>query len=130
METQARAPALRLMTNAALIVGASCSVIAMFIIGSRQRSVLLMTMFLVFVLAPFIALGLLNARARAWSDKARAIVQNATILISLASALKYVSVVVWPVKAQPASTFLMVPIASWALFGVVAILATRASRKA
>ncbi|CAN5176738.1 hypothetical protein BH09GEM1_BH09GEM1_40680 [soil metagenome] len=96
METQSRTSVLRLATNASLIVGASCSMVAIFIIGSRQRSVLLMTMFLVFVLA---------------------------------SALKYVSVVVWPVKAQPASTFLMVPIASWALFAFVAVLATRASRK-
>jgi hypothetical protein len=89
---------------------------------------MLMAMFLGWVLSPYVGLWSLNARARAWSPSARRTLQYATLLVSLVALGRYVWVVVWPLKAQPASTFMIVPFVSWIAIGVVAVLVMRASR--
>ncbi len=120
---------MKTLASLAAVIGAATGLTAMFIVGSHQRSILLMAMFTVWVLSPFVALLLLNARAGNWSPASRATVQYATILISLAGLARYAWVVVWPLKAQPASTFLIVPFLSWVALTAVAVFAWRASRQ-
>lgn len=100
----------------------------MFTIGHRQRSVLLIVMFLGWVLSPYVALGVLTVRARRWTPSARATVRFAALLISFAALVRYAWVVVWPLTARPASTFLIVPLVSWVAIGVATVVAVRSSR--
>ena len=128
METKPRASAVQWIVSLVSTASAVCALGSMSIIGQRQRSVLLIAMFTVWVLLPYVALTVLNMRARAWSAEARHSVQYATLLISLASLARYVAVVLRPLKSQPASTFLIVPLASWIAIGIVALVAMRTSR--
>ncbi len=128
METQSRVSSLGLTVRLSIVASAVGALVSMFIVGQRQRSVLLITMFVVWVLAPYVALWLLNARARAWNPSARATVAYASVLISLGALARYAWVLVWPLAAQPASTFLIVPFASCVAIVVAAAIAMRSSR--
>jgi hypothetical protein len=128
METQPRASSLEPVVRLTIAVAALGSVVPMFIVGHRQRSVILMAMFFVWVLSPYVGLGLLNARARAWNPSGRRTLQYASLVISLAALGRYVWVLIWPLKAQPASTFMIVPFVSWIAIGVVAAFVVRAVR--
>jgi len=89
---------------------------------------ILMAMFFVWVLAPYVALWVITSRVRAWTPSARRTMRYAACVISLAALARYVWVQVWPLKAQPASTFMIVPFVSWIAIGVVWMIARRSSR--
>jgi hypothetical protein len=90
----------------------------MFHVGRRQKSVVLIAMFTVWVLSPFIGLVLADLRSKRWPERARTILHGATLFVALASVAAYADVVLRP-PAKPASRFLLVPLASWAVIGVV-----------
>jgi hypothetical protein len=109
------------------IVGA---MVSMFAVGHRQPSVILMAMFFVWVLSPYVALWLANVRAADWNPPPRRQLQYATVLISLAALGRYLWVLVWPVVHQPASTFMIVPFISWLVVAMVITLTERQARSA
>jgi hypothetical protein len=120
-----RGSALTVLATLTTTAAALGGLVAMFLIGRHQRSILLIVMFAVWVLSPLVALVLINARARAWNPPAHRTFQYATILISGVAFIRYVWVVVRPLTAQPASTFLIVPLVSWIAIGVAAAVARR-----
>jgi hypothetical protein len=128
METQPRGSSLDPVVRLTIAVAAIGSIVPMLIVGHRQRSVILMAMFFVWVLSPYVGLWLLNARARAWNPSGRRTLQYATLSISLAALGRYVWVLIWPLKAQPASTFMIVPFVQWIAIGVVTALVMRSVR--
>ena len=111
-----------------LVASAVGALMSMFTVGHRQRSVVLMAMFTVWVLSPFVALWLINGKARRWDPPAGSGLEYATVLISLAALGRYVWVLIRPVEHQPASTFMIVPFASWVAIAVAAGVARRQSR--
>ena len=113
----------------ATILGAVGGLVSMFIVGHRQRSVLLMVLFATWVVSPFVALALVRARASAWPPPSRRITQYAAMLISIGALATYMYVIVRPLKSQPASTFLIVPFVSWVAVVVVAAFAGFTSRR-
>ena len=128
METQSRSSVLQWIAWLATGASAASALASLSIIGQRQRSVILIVMFTVWVLLPYAGLAMGNVRARAWNPAAYRAVQYATILISLAAMARYVYVVVRPLASQPASTFLIVPVVSWIAIGIAVALAKRMRR--
>lgn len=128
MNLESRASSSGPVAAAAMTASAVGALVSMFTIGHRQRSVLLIVMFLGWVLSPYVALGVLTVRARRWTPSARATVRFAALLISFAALVRYAWVVVWPLTARPASTFLIVPLVSWVAIGVATVVAVRSSR--
>lgn len=128
MDTSSRRSPLALVVTLVIVTAIIGSLVSMFTVGHRQRSVILMTMFFVWVLSPFVALWLVNSRAQGWTSSARRQLEYATILISLAALARYVSVLLWPVMRQPASTFLIVPFVSWVAIAIIVGIARRQAR--
>src|ERR1043166_4132581 len=92
------------------VVGAAGSVWFMYLVGARQRSGLLILMFTVWVLSPFV--GLVAADHR-WKDRAppfRATLHVVTLLVALGSLAVYGEVALGPPRLKPARFFLMVPL--------------------
>ncbi len=129
MEIDSRGSGVKTLTRLLMVAAAVVGVTAMFIVGRHQRSILLIVLFTGWVLAPFVALALLNARSRKWRASTRSTLQGGTLLISLGALAMYVSAVVRPLKSQPASTFILVPLASWVVLVVVAAIAAVQARR-
>ena len=117
------------MTKWATVVAAIGSLIAMFIVGHRQRSIILMVVFAAWVLSPYVALALLHARSGTWLPRTRTMLQGGTLLITLGALATYAYVVVRPLKSQPASTFLIVPFVSWVVLAAGAATAAVSARR-
>jgi hypothetical protein len=115
---------LRIAARIALAAGAVGSIGLMLHVGHRQKSIVLIAMFLVWVLSPFIGLVMADVRSKRWPARARAIVHWAAIFVALACIAAYADVVLRP-PAKPASRFLLVPLASWVVIGVVFLAARR-----
>lgn len=96
----------------AALAGAVGSVWFTLLVGRHNPSRLLVAMFLVWVLAPFIALAFTK-----WA------LPVLTVLIALASLAIYGRVALGPPTAQPAFAFLVVPLASWLVIALAAFVA-------
>ncbi|MDQ2666608.1 MAG: hypothetical protein M3Z05_11430 [Gemmatimonadota bacterium] len=112
-----------------MVTAAVVGLTAMFIVRSRQRSILLMVLFTGWVLSPFAALTLAHVRSQKWRASTRSILQGGTLIISLGALTMYISAVARPLKSQPASTFILVPLASWVVLAVVAAIAAVQARR-
>jgi hypothetical protein len=119
---------------AALIValtGAIGSFGFMLRVGSHNESNLLVLMFAVWVISPFVGLILANIVSRHWAVPTRAMLYSLMIVLALVSLTLYGDVALGPPRPQPAFRFLVVPGASWLLIAVtmpiVAFLSGKAS---
>jgi hypothetical protein len=128
---------LRLLRTAALIAvlaGAVGSVGLMLHAGRRNNSRILMVLFTLWVLSPFLALVLANAVSKRWSVLTRATLYSVTLVLTLGSLAIYADVALGPPRAKPAFVFVVVPPASWLLIAIVvpiaALISGRRSRRA
>ena len=113
------------MRNAALVallIGAAGSLGFMFYVGRRNRSVVLVALFTVWVLSPFVALAWGLVVALRWQAFPRALVYGLALVLALGSAAFYARVALGPPRAQPAFTFLVVPLASWLVMAAGALI--------
>jgi len=111
----------------AAVIGAAGSVWFMYLVGARQRSGILILMFTVWVLSPFV--GLVAADHR-WKDRAppfRATLHVVTLLVALGSLAVYGEVALGPPRLKPARFFLMVPLLSWVILAIAVSIAGRIS---
>ena len=109
---------LALIRTAALIavlVGAAVSVGLMLWEGRRNDSRLLLALFALWVLSPFVALGLAYAASTRWSVVSRATYHGVVLLFTLATLAIYGNVVFGPSRAKSAFMFIVVPPATWLL---------------
>lgn len=113
----------------AAVIGAVGSMVFMFMVGRHNKSWILMSMFTVWVLAPFIAYGLADRLSRRWSVPARKALHAVMLCVALGSLAIYGTVALGPPRPQPAAVFLLVPLASWLLALVVVPLVARISRR-
>ena len=98
-----------------LCVGAIASVGFTLQTGHRNKSILLMGLFVAWVLSPFVALAWANAVSRHWTGLTRAALNAVTFLLPVISAAIYGTVALGAPRAKPAFLFLVVPLASWFL---------------
>jgi predicted dienelactone hydrolase len=103
----------------AALTGAVGSVALMLWTGHRNPSRLLLFLFAIWVLSPFVALILANLSSKRWSVPARLTLYSVTLFITLAALVIYGDVVWGPPRAQAAFVFILVPPASCLLIAIV-----------
>ena len=113
----------------AVVAGACGSVALVLYAGHRNPSPVLMALFVVWVLAPFMALGWANMISPRWSVPARASLYTGSLLLTAASLAIYGMVALGPPRPRPAFFFLVVPLVSLLLIATIVSLATWVSRR-
>ncbi len=120
---------LRAVALSAALVGAAGSFGMMLRVGRRNPSLLLLLLFTVWVLSPFVSLIWANAVPKSWPALKQAMLHGMTLVIALASLAVYGLVAFGPHRAQPAAAFLLVPLASWLVIAVVVLASRGHSRR-
>ena len=117
---------LGLLRAAALITvlgGAVGSVGLMLRAGHRNPSRILLMLFALWVLSPFMALVLANVVSKRWSALTRVTLHCVMLVLTLGSLAVYGDVALGPPRAKTAFVFVVVPPASWLLIAVVVPIA-------
>jgi len=111
------------------LAGAGGSIGLMLRVGHRNNSRILLLLFGIWVLSPFMSLVLANLLAKRWSVLTRTTLYGVTLVLTMGSLAIYGDVAFGPSRAKPAFLFLVVPLASWLLIAIaVAIAATMSDR--
>ena len=116
----------------AVVAGAGGSAGLMLWVGHRNPSRVLLVLFLIWDLSPFVALLLADMVSKRWSVITRATLHIVMLVLTLSSLALYGDVVLRP-RPQPAFMFLVVPLGSWLLMTIVvpiaALISGRLSRR-
>jgi hypothetical protein len=101
--------------------------------GRHNSSRILLVLFALWVLSPFMALVLANAVSKRWSVLTRATLHSVMLLLALGSLAIYGDVALGPPRAKTAFFFVVVPPASWLIIAIVvpiaALLSGRGTRR-
>ena len=119
---------LRMIALIVVLVGAAGSLHFVLEEGSSNDSVLLVSLFVSWVLSPFIALLLANVIFRRWAVLTRTTLYGLTIVLTIGSLIIYNGALSSP-GTMPALKFLTVPLVSWLLMATVIPLAASLSRR-
>jgi hypothetical protein len=112
----------------ALMAGAVGSVGLMLWVSHRNPSRVLLLLFVIWDLSPFMALLLAEMFSKRWSVITRATLHIVMLIVALISLALYGDVVLRP-RPQPAFMFLVVPLGSWLLMMIVVPMAALISGK-
>jgi hypothetical protein len=113
----------------AVLAGAVGSVGLMLRAGHRNPSRLLLVLFALWVLSPFVALVLANMVSKRWSVLTRATLYVVMMVITFGSLTIYGALVYGHLRAKTGFIFLVVPAASWLLIAIAALISGRPSRR-
>lgn len=116
---------LRTVALVAAVVGAVGSIVCVLRVGHRNKSIVLIAMFVIWDVAPFVGLLLAHRASRRWPSIAQSALSGVTLVVALASLAIYGVVALGPPRPTPASWFLIVPVASWLLIALVLRIARR-----
>jgi hypothetical protein len=119
---------LRAVALIAVVAGAGGSVGLMLWVGHRNPSRVLLILFTIWVLSPFVALILAQMVSKRWSVLTRATLYSVMLVVTLGSLAIYGDVLLRPPK-KAAFPFLVVPFASWLLMTIVVPIAALISRR-
>jgi len=124
---------LRVAGLIALLVGAAGSVGLMLYAGRHNDTRLLLVLFAIWVLSPFVALVLAYLLSKSWSVLTRATLYSVMLVLTLASLAIYADIALGPPRAKTAFVFVVVPPASWLLIAIVvpiaSLISVRLSRR-
>jgi hypothetical protein len=109
---------LHAVAQIAVVVGAVGSVVLMLWAGHRNRSGILLILFVGWVLSPFVGLALADRASMRWSVPTRATLHGLMLILTLVSLAIYSGVVPRPAGWKPAAVFLIVPLVSWLLMAI------------
>jgi hypothetical protein len=112
----------------AALAGGSGSFALMIRAGRHQNSKILIILFTIWVLSPFVALVLANGLSKGWPVRARVTLYSVTVVLALGSLATYGYRAWRPPKAQAAFVFIVIPLASWLLIAIVATAAHLSGR--
>lgn len=121
---------LRLSRESALLavfVGAVGSAGLTIYAGRRNSSLLLMTLFLGWVLSPFVALAWAHARSRTWAGFTKTTLYWLMLVAAVVSPFIYGIIALGPPRAKAAFVFVVVPPVSWLIVAAVLAIAARIS---
>lgn len=110
---------LRLTALIALVIGAAGSM-AFWIRAAQHPPPLIIVLFVVWLLSPFVVLGIGHVVAKRWAPSTQAALYWVTLLVTVASILIYADNAVAHRTAHPAFVYVAVPPVSW-LASAVAI---------
>ena len=113
----------------AIFAGATGSLTLMFLVGRRNQSRILMLLFTLWVLMPYVSLFIASKVSRRWTPNTRAALQSMTLIVAAVSVAIYAVVAFGPPRPQPAFWFLIVPPASLILTSAVVALTARIPNK-
>ena len=117
----------------AVLAGAAGSLGLMFRAGRRQNSKILLLLFAIWVLSPFVALVRANVVSKRWPILIRAALYSVMLVLTLGSLAIYGEVAFGYATAKVGFVFLVVPLASWLLIAIVvaiaALISSRVSRR-
>jgi hypothetical protein len=123
---------LRAVGLIAVVAGAAGSVGLMLRAGRRTPR-LLLVLFVIGVLSPFVALAWANLISKRWSVLTRATLFCVTLVVTLGSLAIYGDLVKPPAKSPAAFVFVAVPPVSWLFLAIVvpiaALISQRLSRR-
>ena len=126
-------PILRAASLIAMLAGAVGSVGLMLYAGRHNSSRLLLVLFALWVLSPFVVLAFAKAVSNRWSALTGATLHIVTLFLTLGSLAIYGYVALGPPRARPAPFFVIVPPASWLLIAIVvsiaALISARTARR-
>jgi|SRR5664279_3966603 len=100
-----------------VIVGAGSSLILTLQAGRNNKSIVLVALFSVWVLLPFIALVAASMVSRRWSLLARVALYFLMIFVTVGTLLGYSGVLI-PSGSKHAGVFLIVPLFSWIVMAI------------
>ena len=103
----------------AIAVGAAGSVGLMLYAGRHNPSRLLILMFVIWVLSPFVLLALASIVSKRWSDVTRATLYVVTLVLTFSTLAIYAQRVFGPPRPQAAFMFIVLPPVSWVLTAIV-----------
>ena len=106
---------LRAVALVAVVIGATGSIGLMLHVGRRNPSRILLVLFAIWVLSPFVGLALAARGSQRWLVAAREKFHVVMLIVALGSLAIYAQVAFGPPRPRPASAFLMVPLAAWGL---------------
>jgi hypothetical protein len=119
---------LRATSLVALVIGAIGS-LGLWIHAAQHPPPLIIALFVVWVLSPFVVLGIAHAVAKCWAPSTQTALYWVTLLVTVASIAIYADDAVAHRTAHPAFVYVAVPPASWLAsaiaFGVGAWMARR-----
>jgi len=87
--------------------------------GRHNPSRILIALFVLWVLSPFMALVLANVVSKRWTVPTRAALYMVMLVLTPGSLAVYGDVALGPPRAQTAFAFLVVPLVSWLLIAIV-----------
>jgi hypothetical protein len=124
---------LRAAALIAVLAGAAGSVALMLHAGRRNDSRVLLVLFTIWVLSPFVALVVADVVSKRWSVLTRATLHSVMVVLTLGSLAIYGDVALGPPRAKTAFAFVVVPAASWLLIAIAlpiaALISGRLSRR-
>jgi hypothetical protein len=120
---------LRVTALILVLAGAIASIGFTLQVGQRNRSVVLVSMFVVWVLSPFAALAWANLVANRWASLTQKMLFGLTLGLALGSVALYAKVALGAPSAKPAFVFLVVPFASWLMIAGAAFISGLLSRR-
>jgi hypothetical protein len=116
------------MAVVVVLIGAGGSLSLVLRAGRHNHSVLLVGLFTIWVLSPFIALLAANVVSKRWQAPTRVAIFSLSLFLTLGSLVAYSGA--WtPPKAKPAGVFLVVPLISWILMAIVISITASLSRR-
>ena len=116
---------LRMAAPIAMAAGAAGAVGLTLYTGRHNNSLVLMLLFALWVLSPFVVLGCCYAISKRWSPPARSAIYGLTLLLTLGTLAIYACVAFGPPRAKTAFVFVVTPPASWLLTAIVVISGRR-----
>ena len=112
---------LRIVSFLMLFLGVIGSLGLVLHTGQNNKSVLLIMLFSVWALSPFIALLAANLKSKHWSNLISITLYCLIIVLAIGSLLCYSGVISF-VGTKTAFVFLVVPLISWFLIGIFLIV--------
>ncbi len=127
METDTSGPqTLRVIALYSLLAGAAGSLFLTICQGRHNSSVVLVTLFVLWVLSPFAGLLAADRMTRGRSASSRSLMYWLMIGLAMLSIIVY-SGILAPASAKPAFVFLIFPLISWLFIIIIFAIARRRS---
>lgn len=119
---------LQTMALTALLAGAIGSLYFMFKAGSNQKSIILIGLFTVWVLSPFVGLFIANKVTSIWTVITRQLLHWLLPGLTIVSLIAYSGLVTIP-NTKPAFIFLAFPFGSWLVILAIFLFARQHKQK-
>jgi hypothetical protein len=116
------------MAVVVVLAGAGISLGLMLHAGRNNKSVLLLVLFAVWVLSPFLALVVAYVVSKRWLVLTRVTLYTLMLVLTFSSLACY-SGLLSPPGTKPAFVFLVVPLITWLLIAIVIPIAASRSRR-